>query len=192
MAEITEMIVSAVGELSLFRSLTADQIVSLLSVCQNREYKVGDVVCDAGTDSTEVFLLVFGEFSVSIESGIPVATLTPVTTVGEMGIITEQPRIATVQAAKESEAFVINKRQFEHLVQEDENMGIKVYRNIGHSLCDKIVRDNIRTRDYYAAKSAYERRIGDHRNQIEILKSLLMDRGVEEEEIEEELAKHSE
>ena len=188
--KITGMIITAVGELSLFQGLTEEQIVYLLSVCQGREYKAGEVVCDAGTDSTEMFLLLAGELSVSTESGIPIATLTPVTTVGEMGIITGQPRTATVQAAEESEAFVINKHQFEQSVQEDENMGVKVYRNVAHGLCDKIIKDNIRVRDYYAAKSSYERRFVDYRSRMGVMKGLLAERAsMSEEEIEAEMVK---
>ena len=177
-------------QLSLFRGLTADQIRSLLSVCQARKYKVGEVVCDAGTDSTEMFLLFSGELFVSTESGIPIATLMPVTTVGEMGIITEQPRTAMVQAAKESEAFVISRQQFRLLVQEDENIGVKVYQNMAQSLCDKIINDNVRMRDYHATKDSYEQNIVKYRNQVEVLKGLLAERAsMSEAKIEAEMAK---
>lgn len=199
MTEIADMIVTSVGKLSLFKKLDADQVVSLLSVCQVRGYTPGEVMCDAGTDSTEMFLLISGVLSISTKEGVPIAALTPVTIVGEIGIITGQPRTATVKAVKESEVFIINKRQFEELVQEDENMGVKVYRNTAHSLCEKIVNDNVRTRDYYLAKSSYEmekvsyeRKIADYENQVEALRSLLAERGMSEEEMEREIEKRSE
>ena len=112
MTETTEMIVSTLGELSLFKMLSAAQIVDLLSVCQTRKYKAGEVVCNAYTDSTEMFLLISGELSISSEDGIHITTLVPVTTVGEMGIMTGQPRLTTIMATKESEAFVITKLQY--------------------------------------------------------------------------------
>jgi len=105
------------GETFPVQGLTGAQVMSLLSICEVRIYKTDDAVCGAGTDSTEVFLPFTGELSVITGNGIPIAALTPVTTVGDIGIITGQPRTATVRAAKESEAFVINKRQFEKLVR---------------------------------------------------------------------------
>ena len=171
-----------------FRTLTSAQTRRLLSVCEAREYEVGEVVCDTGTDSTEMFILFSGELSVGTESGIPIATLTPVTIVGEMGIITGQQRSATVRTVKPSEAFVINKQEFEQLVQENEKVGLEVYRNMAQSLCYKIVNDNIRLRDYFIEKRSYE---SSCEQKLEVLKGLLVERGMSEQEIEAEMAKRS-
>jgi len=180
--KISKMLIDAVGKLSLFKELTEDQVMSLLSVCMVRVYKADDVVCGAGMDSTEMFLLFSGELSVSTENGVPIATLTPVTTVGEMGIITGQPRTATVLAKKESEAFVINKEMFGQLVREDENLGVKIYRNVSNSLCDKIINDNIRLRDFYEQESSYEKK-------LRVMRNLLIERAsMSKEEIEAEVA----
>ena len=189
--KISEMIIAAVGNLSLFKELTADQVKNLLSVCNPRRYKNNDVVCDAGMDSTEMFLLISGELSVATESGVPIATLTPVTTVGEMGIITGQPRTATVRAVKESEAFVINREQFEQLVATDENLGVKVYRNVSYSLCDKIINDNIRIRDYYGQEKNFEKKLSEYHEREKLYKGLLIGRAsMSDEEIETAIGKN--
>jgi len=135
-----------------------------------------------------MFILFSGELTVSAENGRPIATITPVTTVGEMGIITGQPRTATVSAALESEAFVINRNKFEQLVREDENMGVKIYKDVSHSLCNKIINDNVRYRDYHKLKTTDERTLSDYHNQIRRLKALLVERAsMSEEQIDAEI-----
>ncbi|MFC1885510.1 cyclic nucleotide-binding domain-containing protein [Thermodesulfobacteriota bacterium] len=179
--KISRLIVEAVGKLSLFKELTDTQVLDLLSVCSVRIFKVDEIVCGVGMDSTEMFLLFSGELSVCTESGIPIASLTPVTTVGEMGIITGQPRTATVLAKQDSETFVINKRQFEELVKKNENMGVKIYKNVANSLCDKILNDNIRIRDYFEREDIFQKK-------FKILKSLLQTRAsMSDDEIEAEI-----
>ena len=185
--KVTKMILTAMGKLSLFNELTEYQLVNLLSLCKSRDYQPDELVCGAGTDSTEMFLLYAGELAVITDSGQLIATIVPTTTVGEMGIITGQPRTATVKALKESETFVINKRQFEQMIQRDVSIGTKIYRNVAQSLCDKISNDNVRLRDYFAQESNFKQRLEDYRKKVDHLSSLLMERaamGADEIEVQ--------
>ena len=77
-----------------------------------------------------------------------VATLSPVTTVGETGIVTRQVRRATVATLEASNVLVIKRTAFESVLSADKAAEARIYRNIVDILADKIVQDNVLTRDY--------------------------------------------
>ena len=83
-----------------------------------------------------------------------VATLSPVTTVGEMGIVTRQVRRATVATLEASNVLVIKRTAFESVLSADKAAEARIYRNIVDILADKIVQDNVRTRDYAGGEGA--------------------------------------
>ena len=81
------------------------------------------------------------------------ATILPVTTVGEMGVLTGQPRSATVEAIKESRVLALLKPRFDALLLEDKELSARIYRNVIHILAEKLVNDNIRLRDQQIEKN---------------------------------------
>ena len=90
--------------------------------------------------------------------GTQVATLEPVTTVGEMGIVTKQARTARVQATKRGGVLLIRKSAFDMMLSDDLDAQSTIYKNIIEILSDKMVRENIRTRDHLQTNREYRRR----------------------------------
>jgi hypothetical protein len=102
-----------------------------------------------------------------------VATLSPVTTVGEMGIVTRQVRRATV-ATLASNVLVIKRTAFESVLSADKAAEARIYRNIVDILADKIVQDNVRTRDYLVEKVRQEERIREARRRADLTLELVV------------------
>jgi CheY-like chemotaxis protein len=65
-----------------------------------------------------------------------------------MGIVTRQVRRATVATLEASNVLVIKRTAFESVLSADKAAEARIYRNIVDILADKIVQDNVRTRDY--------------------------------------------
>ena len=101
-----------------------------------------------------------GKLEVATAEGVGVAAITPVTTVGEMGVITGQPRSATVIATQPSHLLVLPKNRFGYLPREDVDMRAKVYKNVVDVLADKLISSNVRMRDFQIEKGRYEGRLG--------------------------------
>ncbi|MED5414670.1 MAG: response regulator, partial [Candidatus Latescibacterota bacterium] len=95
------------------------------------------------------------------QEGFKVATILPVTMVGEMGVITGQPRVATVEATKPTAMFIIQKDKFDAVLRDDDEIRSKVYRAIIDVLSGKLSNDNVRLRDYQHEKSRFEGQIAD-------------------------------
>jgi CheY-like chemotaxis protein len=95
-----------------------------------------------------MYILVAGSLAIVTDDDIQVASIDPVTTVGEMGLITKQKRSATVKTAQASYVLVLKKGPFDLLMQLDVKMQVIIYHNIIGILSSKIVNDNVRVRDH--------------------------------------------
>ena len=142
-------------------------------MCVHRQYQAAEKICQSGTPPDEMFVLLTGEVSIATPEGLKVATILPVTTVGEMGVITGQARSATAEATKSSSILIIQKGPFEAVLKEDPDMQVKVYRAIIDVLSDKLNNDNTRLRDYQMEKRRYEGRLAVSDRMLEQQRSRL-------------------
>ena len=151
----SDVLVQAVCKVPVFRGLSGIQIRKILSTCKSKSFEPGGHVCRSDTPSEEMYILLSGELVV-VYRCMKVATVLPVTTVGEMGLITGQVRSATVEVSKSSKILSISKAQFERMLQEDLVMRVKIFRNIIDILAGKLTSDNMRLRDYQIEKRSSE------------------------------------
>jgi CheY-like chemotaxis protein len=120
-----------------------------------------------------MYILLSGELIVSTVEGVRVATILPVTTVGEMGVINGQPRSATVEASKQSDVFLLQKHQFDAVLREDREMRSVVYKNIIDVLSRKLTDDNVRMRDHQLERDRFQGRLVVLERQVASLKQKL-------------------
>lgn len=154
-----KLLIQVLRKIPIFRGLSPTQVKTILGLCTPRAFPAGALVCRSDSPSDEMFILISGELVVSTAEGIRVATVTPVTTVGELGVISGHPRTATVEAVKNSSALVIQRAHFDYVLRDDRDLQAIVYRNIIDLLAVKLTNDNIRLRDHEMAAQRYEARI---------------------------------
>ena len=94
-----------------------------------------------------MYLLLSGKLFVKTEE-VDLGKIDPIGLVGEMGVVTGQPRSATIVASEDSRLFGIRRIQLDALLKKDPYLGMRVYKNLSHMLCDKLVVNNIRMEDY--------------------------------------------
>ncbi len=154
-----KLLIQVLKKIPIFNGLAPTQVRKILALCVHKSYAAGDKVCVSGTPQDEMFVLLSGEVGIITAEGLKVATILPVTMVGEMGVITGQPRVATVEATKPTATFIIQKGQFDAVLRDDDEIRSKVYRAIIDVLAGKLSNDNVRLRDYQHEKSRFEGRI---------------------------------
>ena len=193
--ESSRELIEALRKIPLLRGLSPTQVRQVLGICARKSCQPGDKVCTSNTPSEEMYVLLSGELEVVTPEGVRVVTLSPVTTAGEMGMITRQLRSATVKATQPSHLLAIPRSQFEYFLREDVEMQAKVYRNIADILVAKLLNDNVRTRDYQMEKqrcedrlAELERQLADHKQKVEIALDLLALKEVSREETEQQIA----
>lgn len=127
--------VQALKGVPLFEDLSRKELVQLERVCEDLEVQPGRVLCTEGEIGREFFVLVDGKVQV-IRKGRRVATLTGGDFVGEIALVTELPRTATVTAETPVRLFVLTPREFHAVLDQNRNVERKVLRALARRLAE--------------------------------------------------------
>ena len=134
--------VQIIDKIPMFEGLRPPQALQILKICRPLSYSAKEVVCEHGTKSTEMFVLLTGLLSIVAPNGTTLTNLAPITIVGEMGLITGRPRSATVVADTAIDVFGITKLKFYVVMKKYPEIGFKVYRNIIHIISERLDNNN--------------------------------------------------
>jgi CRP-like cAMP-binding protein len=126
--------VEALKRAPLFEGLSRKELVELARVSEDLEVPPGKVLCEEGDIGQEFFVIVDGSAEVT-RKGKRVATRGGGDFVGEIALLEETPRTATVTAETPMRLFVLTRRDFRHLV--DENPGVE--RKVMRALARRVV-----------------------------------------------------
>jgi CRP/FNR family transcriptional regulator, cyclic AMP receptor protein len=127
--------VQALKGVPLFASLSRKELVQLERVCEDLEVEPGRVLCKEGDIGHEFFVLVNGKVQVT-QKGRPVATLTGGDFLGEIALVTELPRTATVTAETPVRLFVLTTREFDAVLDRNPKVERKVLRTLARRLAE--------------------------------------------------------
>ena len=149
----------ALGKIPLFLGIDPPKIKRILALSTHKVYQPEQVLCRSGTPSQDLYVLLSGELAVVTNQDFKIATIHPVTTVGEMGLITGQPRSATVKATKPSHVFIVGKQQLAAAVRNDQVMQAMIHLNIIEILSHKIENNNAMFSSHQLDKERGERHL---------------------------------
>jgi HEAT repeat protein len=118
----------------LFANLTPVDLVHIAAIAQERLFPDGEVIAQEGDSGDEMYIIVSGEVSVINESGHEMACRKPGDYVGEMAIISQQPRMATLVAAGDVRTLSISRKPFEEILRGRFEISLAVMRE----LCERL------------------------------------------------------
>lgn len=112
---------AALRAAEIFSTLREEEIASLAARLVPTVFSPGEVIARQGAESDCLFLIRSGEVEVRAESGdgrtSHVATLGPGSFFGEMGLMTGEPRSATVLARLSVDAYRLDREAFHSVLQ---------------------------------------------------------------------------
>ena len=119
---------------SLFASFSEQQITTLLSYVQHRSYPRNTYVMHAGEETDSLYVVLSGKVKVIIadESGreVILGFMGPQDFFGEMGILDDQPRSASVFTLEQCEMLRLSKAGFMNCLKEHSEVAMLVIRNL--------------------------------------------------------------
>ena len=127
------------AQLPFLKDLHHLQIGKILKCSRVTSYRPGEQVCEIGTPSDEMYILISGKLAVLTKDGSQVLSISPVTTVGELGFITNCQRPVGLEATMDSKVVRISRSHFEQLLKSDSDMQTRVHRNIIDILSKKLI-----------------------------------------------------
>jgi CRP/FNR family cyclic AMP-dependent transcriptional regulator len=126
--------VEALSRAPLFEGLSKQELRQLAQASEDLEVPVGTALCREGELGSEFFVIVEGEVDVT-RSGEALATRGPGDFVGEIALVEDTRRTATVTAKTPVRFFVLTRRSFQTLI--DENPGVE--RKVLRALAKRVV-----------------------------------------------------
>ena len=104
------------GRLEVFRGCRPNDLQLLASIAEYVSFERGQLICEEGRRGYECFVIASGEAEVLV-NGQRVAVLGDGDVVGEMALADGGPRTASVVALTDVEAFSIDQRRFDPLLE---------------------------------------------------------------------------
>jgi len=153
-----QSIMALLEHIELFTDLTHEQIEQIAALGHQVTYNAGDIIITEGSPSKEIYIICDGLVEVEIAKGAvqdihgapqlsSIVRLGKGQVFGEMALVDSGARSATVRCLKDdTRLFVIPRRQFWELFEDDYHIGFIIMRNIAVDLSFKLRHRNIQTR----------------------------------------------
>ena len=125
--------VDVLRRVSLFEGLDEDELSRLADRFQDRTASEGEVVVEEGSTGTSFFVIAEGNVSVSVGGELK-ATLGPGDTFGEMAVIDEDVRSASIVAATDLRLYFLTPWEFRPFVHEQPEVAWKLLQSLSRRL----------------------------------------------------------
>jgi HEAT repeat protein len=123
----------------LFANLTPVDLVHIAAIAREHLFVDGDVIAQQGDSGDEMYIIVSGEVGVINEHRHEMARRKPGDYVGEMAIISQQPRMATLVAAGDVRTLCIGQKPFEEILRGRFEISLAVMRE----LCERLKQSSV-------------------------------------------------
>jgi PPM family protein phosphatase len=126
-----------IQKIPLFRYLTYQELMKVLAVASVRSYMPNDPIIVENSLGNEMFVILSGSVSL-LKSGQMIRPLKPGAFFGEMGLIDNAPRSASIVAAEPTRLMVIGRADFYPLLRKEPNLAVKLLWSFCQSLNERL------------------------------------------------------
>jgi len=134
MSQASSVTVDALRSMPIFESLSVERLVPIARVAVFRKVPRGSTILRAGDRTDFVYFVLSGALKVLVsdEEGreVILSNLGPGEFFGEMGVLDDNPRSATVAATTPCELVVISKADFKRCLAENFDVSLYIMRSL--------------------------------------------------------------
>lgn len=129
-------------QIYLFNHVTFRELSKLMSVMQIVECKPGDTIIQEGSTSNQLYILLEGSLEVTRGEN-PIRKLEAGQHVGEMALLSDQPRSATVRVLNNSRLLFAERDALFGMMREEPSIGVKLLWNLSRGLSARLDETNL-------------------------------------------------
>ena len=125
----------------LFQHMNYKELLAILGIARGRQFEKDQPIIKEGEMGDELFVLFRGSVSV-LKNGLPIARLTSGGHFGEMGLVDQAPRSATVTAEEPTSAISIDRDSLLKLMRRDSLLAVKLLWSFVQVLSERLRNTN--------------------------------------------------
>jgi serine/threonine protein phosphatase PrpC/CRP-like cAMP-binding protein len=125
----------------LFQHMTYKELLGILGIARGRQFQKGQTVIREGETGDELFVLFRGKVQVT-KGEMAIASLKAGGHFGEMGLVDQAPRSATVTAVEETSAVSIDRDSLLKLMRRDSLLAVKLLWSFVQVLSERLRNTN--------------------------------------------------
>ncbi len=135
--------VEALRKVPLFRGIDETKLRLLAFISDRTEFQAGERLCTQGEEGDSAFIILAGDADVLVQTPAgekKVAQVSENSIVGEIAILCDVPRTATLVAANSMDVLMVSKDDFLKLLNEFPDISLEVMRTLALRL-ERTTRD---------------------------------------------------
>jgi len=136
-AELTQKKISALKSVPLFKFLSFDELLRVVSMVEERRFAADEVVFNEEDSGDALYILLTGEVEVS-KKGVHITTLESGDHFGELALIDRFPRSATVKCLQAALCLVMSRAKFYDIIREYSALSVKLLWCLSRVCCIRL------------------------------------------------------
>ncbi len=116
------------GTISLFKSLTDNDLIDLASLLKLEEYEYGFPILQKGTPGTKFYVIITGRVEVIDDDGVVLNQMKTGDVFGEMSLLSGDVVTAAILAAEPCQIATLNQKNFSHILNRFPTLQIFFYK----------------------------------------------------------------
>jgi len=137
-----EKLIQLTSQIRLFAGVDLERIKKIVNIAEKKVFHKDQAVFKEGESSDEIFLILRGELLVKNQT-TTINVLKDSDVVGEMGVLSKQPRSADVVAVHDCAVLSLHRKALDQLIEGDRELGFQIYKNAVDILCDYLRHNNV-------------------------------------------------
>jgi CRP-like cAMP-binding protein len=151
-SRMSKAIIDLLIDIPIFDSLKSDELHTIARYMTFMDFKPREVVFQEGDKGDYVCFVAAGSLTVlkKNEKGkqVIIATLNKGRSIGEMAIIDDFPRSATVKARNDTTLIILTRKGFDQILANHSTVGVKILKGISRLLSMNLRQTSSRLADY--------------------------------------------
>jgi CRP/FNR family transcriptional regulator len=113
------------GRVPIFEHCTPDEIASIVKVAQEHSYSAGQLIVTQGTPGQAFYLILSGRVGIERDGSV-LGAFGPGDFFGEMALLDNAPRSATIRAIDDTSCLMLSSWDFRGLLERTPSIAIKL------------------------------------------------------------------
>lgn len=115
-------------EIELFKPLSSDDLVDLITLLQVKHFDYGFPICQLGDPGTHLYILLEGKVEVLDEDGVVLSEMGQGDVFGEMSLLSGDKVSTTIIATEPCEIATLNQKNFNHILTKYPSLQVFLYK----------------------------------------------------------------